>query len=81
MEVGSCCCRFVAMFVAAVNPMGAATVDIVGVIPNNSSADEFDAIYGFFIEFDGSCELTCMTVCLTPWRYCTCFRYSLRCEA
>jgi len=55
---------------------GVAIVGIVGVIPNNSSADDFDGICGCCMEVDGSCELTSVTVGMTPWSCCTCFKCS-----
>ena len=65
------------MVVAAANPVGDAVIGVVGVVPNNSSADDFDGICGCRMEVDGSCKLTCMTVGVTPWSCCSCFKCSL----
>eukprot|EP00579_Thalassiosira_antarctica_P022643 CAMPEP_0201984774 /NCGR_PEP_ID=MMETSP0904-20121228/84632_1 /ASSEMBLY_ACC=CAM_ASM_000553 /TAXON_ID=420261 /ORGANISM="Thalassiosira antarctica, Strain CCMP982" /LENGTH=148 /DNA_ID=CAMNT_0048538243 /DNA_START=152 /DNA_END=600 /DNA_ORIENTATION=+ len=65
-EVGGCRCGCVAMVVAVANHVGVATVVIVGVVRNNSSADDLDAICGCCMEVNGSWELTCMLVGVTP---------------
>ena len=56
----------VAMVVANANPVGVNTVGIVGVVRNNSITDNFDAIPGHYMEYNGSCKLTCMMAGVTP---------------